>query len=422
MEPRNTLRGGSNVWSHTISRISAYVGDGGLVCPLIPHRTDAPDVSSDIKVVANPSSITETADLFTSVFVTPVAKYNLAPTTGFVWWFHQHTKVGRTALGDLFHSCSKGQAVTIAAGEGIAFRQPATNLVAFYRRAVHVVVEVGGYAYSVVVPLGSQYLSLVPLVIFNTAGSGLSCKVLSVSEIQDAEGSERTLPSGAVYGTPNVPQLVISVLSEETRYNTDYLLSTPVVGMQSGGAGETELSCYVGSRTPDIEVFDTKLLAMATAGNFPPNTSMSSLKAACEAGAFRAIPMKDQYRRGDTVSSSITLSLMQRGVLWKSRGGVGLCVRPGQSLVVRSMGSEYCDVVVSGTVSVIPSGSYPGVGDVDFGVEYGPNAEYTGTLVQPAESDVESGVQYGAGGTEFTGTATGGGGGNTYSRGRITNA
>lgn len=55
---------------------------------------------------------------------------------------------------------------------------------------------------------------------------------------------------------------------------------------------------------------------------------------------------------------------------------------------------------------------FPGVGDVDSGVTYGPTgADYTGTLEQPAESDVLVGVQYGAGGTEFTGSATGGGGG-----------
>lgn len=55
---------------------------------------------------------------------------------------------------------------------------------------------------------------------------------------------------------------------------------------------------------------------------------------------------------------------------------------------------------------------FPGVGDVDNGVTYGPTgADYTGTLEQPAEADVLTGVQYGAGGTEFTGEYAGGGGG-----------
>jgi hypothetical protein len=34
---------------------------------------------------------------------------------------------------------------------------------------------------------------------------------------------------------------------------------------------------------------------------------------------------------------------------------------------------------------------------------------------------VKLGVQYGAGGTEFTGTYAGGGGGNTYSKSRVVN-
>lgn len=63
---------------------------------------------------------------------------------------------------------------------------------------------------------------------------------------------------------------------------------------------------------------------------------------------------------------------------------------------------------------------YPGVGDVDQGVTFGPTgADYTGTLEQPAESDVLTGVSYGAGGTEFTGTASGGAGG--MSRSRVAN-
>jgi hypothetical protein len=55
-------------------------------------------------------------------------------------------------------------------------------------------------------------------------------------------------------------------------------------------------------------------------------------------------------------------------------------------------------------------GTYPGEGDVDDGVDYGPTGtEYEGTLVQPAEADVKLGVDYGADGTEFEGTYDAGG-------------
>lgn len=68
-----------------------------------------------------------------------------------------------------------------------------------------------------------------------------------------------------------------------------------------------------------------------------------------------------------------------------------------------------CDGVTPGT------GVFPAIGDVDSGVDYGPTGtEYTGNLQQPAEADVKTGVTYGAGGTEFTGSYGGSGVGTAY--------
>ena len=50
---------------------------------------------------------------------------------------------------------------------------------------------------------------------------------------------------------------------------------------------------------------------------------------------------------------------------------------------------------------------YPSEDDVRLGVTFD---AFTGNLELPAEADVLAGVDYGANGTEFTGTATGGGG------------
>jgi hypothetical protein len=57
-------------------------------------------------------------------------------------------------------------------------------------------------------------------------------------------------------------------------------------------------------------------------------------------------------------------------------------------------------------------GTYPAVADVDSTAPtYGTTGtEYQGTLLQPAVTNVKTGVQYGGGGTEFTGTYSGGGG------------
>lgn len=46
---------------------------------------------------------------------------------------------------------------------------------------------------------------------------------------------------------------------------------------------------------------------------------------------------------------------------------------------------------------------YPAVGDVEYNVAFR-SSLLTGTFVVPAQPDVELNVQYGAGGTEFTGS------------------
>jgi hypothetical protein len=68
----------------------------------------------------------------------------------------------------------------------------------------------------------------------------------------------------------------------------------------------------------------------------------------------------------------------------------------------------------TGTVVVGGGVGYPAVGDVQLSVVYGASNEFIGTLALPTEAQVQSGVGYGAGGTEFTGTLTTGGGGDQW--------
>lgn len=63
---------------------------------------------------------------------------------------------------------------------------------------------------------------------------------------------------------------------------------------------------------------------------------------------------------------------------------------------------------VRSVVAPSASGTIPGVGDVRLGVAVGKGL--AGTLALPAEAQVGSGVTFGAGGTEFTGTLAAGGG------------
>jgi hypothetical protein len=65
----------------------------------------------------------------------------------------------------------------------------------------------------------------------------------------------------------------------------------------------------------------------------------------------------------------------------------------------------------TGTVLIGAGVGYPAVGNVRLSVVYGESNEFIGTLALPTVGQVESGVGYGASGTEFTGTLVVGGGG-----------
>jgi hypothetical protein len=75
---------------------------------------------------------------------------------------------------------------------------------------------------------------------------------------------------------------------------------------------------------------------------------------------------------------------------------------------LRGAASTFHNYDIEATILYYPpptgSGTFPPVGDVDFGVVYGPNGnDFTGTLVQPSQNNVRVSISYGAGGTEFTG-------------------
>lgn len=95
----------------------------------------------------------------------------------------------------------------------------------------------------------------------------------------------------------------------------------------------------------------------------------------------------------------------------------GMSFYPGQSFGLGVLpwgddGDLWQLLAYGSDAALAAGGTYPPVGDVQTGTSFGPTgADYTGTLVVPAEADVRSGTGYGAGGTEFTGSLVGGGGG-----------
>ena len=82
-------------------------------------------------------------------------------------------------------------------------------------------------------------------------------------------------------------------------------------------------------------------------------------------------------------------------------GTLGTLVVPAASSVL--VGTSFDN----GTAGLV---TLPAIGKVRQGYTYGPSLGLTGTDVSPAQSTVETGTGYGAGGTEFTGSFAGSGG------------
>ena len=106
----------------------------------------------------------------------------------------------------------------------------------------------------------------------------------------------------------------------------------------------------------------------------------------------------------------------------------GMDFYPGESIghgftaLMNDTNGEVTSCIWTDETSLTAGAVYPIEDNVEVGVTYGPTgSDYTGTVTLPAVGDVRSGTTYGADGTEFTGTLSAGGGGNTYSRGRVVN-
>ena len=411
------------------ARISAYDVGAGVQVDFAPLQSDSANINSSIKIIVNPSYITISGLFCNTPNGDGILTFNTTSGLSSLlipWAPTMSGRLGGTTFGDMVRACRKGQPLTLAQGEGVAFYATSADSLSTNRRVFQVTVSVSGETYTALVNAGSPAMTNVVFCLFNSAGSGLSCQVLDVSELPGQYGAGRNLHTSPTYGQPGIPQLTITRLPKTATY--DYSgkghVTFPVVAANSGGAGTSELVVFAGNalRVNTIMVFGETLRFMEEAGIDPVSSNAAYMRAFGQTDTFRSFSPKTQYFRGDTVSSGVTFDLMKRGLLWESKK-VGLCLLPGEGLMVRSLGSERYDCVIAGEISVIQAASFPAVGDVDQGVQYGPTgADYTGTLEQPAEADVESGVSYGAGGTEFTGTYVGGGGGNTYSRGRVVNS
>jgi hypothetical protein len=113
-----------------------------------------------------------------------------------------------------------------------------------------------------------------------------------------------------------------------------------------------------------------------------------------QSGAYTALAM----------ANGGTFAIVAAGGTINTTGNGGVSV----ASVVNQTTTSYA-VILGGTAgqkAIITGPTIPAAGDVDsMAADYGyAGALIDPTLVVPAEADVETGVQYGAGGTEFTGT------------------
>ena len=190
---------------------------------------------------------------------------------------------------------------------------------------------------------------------------------------------------------------------------------------------------------PGVQVLDGAFLSKLIGERFNVQgldwytTQASSIANQQRLGVLRRWPLfvpevnaTVQQPLGAWIERSLNTGIRGRGVTPVTlRPGYGLAVLAGSEGAIAGDAAQWYVVEMQYTYHDVDAsgggGVFPAVGDVDSGVIYGPTSNLTGTLVQPVVGDVRLGTSYGAGGTEFTGTLAGGGGGDGMSRARVVN-
>ena len=408
-----------------IRLVSAY--SGGTSIPLAPARSDSPNLSGAVSVIAIPDSITSTTLLRNAV----ILDYNTTSIQNPFWSFAKFGTGGACAFNInsedvgawLFSGKSVVQDITLAPGQGIAISATNNTQVDIMKRfTLSVAVDVDGNSYSSVFDIPSRYgIGSCGAVVFNEVGSGKTVKIKNiVSSIVPADD----IPTGrtTAFGTRMLSSFAV----------VKYKIHNPPSGrgeitFKAMRSGSPSLSSKV--LTVKGSVVGNWMMEVPT--NAPVRISQGVEDFAYVSSAAHRAWLSTAFRvlRPRLFGQSITGgSFPFRGrhqnLLGKSANAIRLA--KGEGLALLCTGNCPTDLHFMGSIRYISANetaAYPAVGDVDQGVQYGPTGtDYTGTLVQPAVGDVKTGVQYGAGGTEFTGTYVGGGGGNTYSRGRVVNS
>lgn len=352
-----------------VQRITALTGGETLV----PTKLDSNNAAlpSQVSVVKYPAATTLTGSplfrvaLFPTLNMTRVLSM-MASASG------SHHRLGPGQLLSFSDATTvQMQKITLREGEGIVLGMNGGNnaLPIEYDAALWIRNQSSGACYQVRERVFTSELGL--LAVHNGAGSGVILEVFNI-ELYEA--------------------------------GTDDMASFTVEGID-GAEGD----------------------AATTVAHDSTNTLPSSVRcirnahvksAGFNEGVKIAIPQRRRVAMITTQHNAVATPPLSiwKNQLWNAKEGYEMVLREGKGIGIfkrTTGGVGRFDISITFTVDgALGSAVFPGVGDVDLGITYGPNGtDSTGTLLQPAEADVELGVSYGAGGTEFTGELVGGGGG-----------
>ena len=409
-----------------IDRVTAY--SGGNNVDFSSARSDSASLAGKATIAVQPATTTTPTRIRRYCQTNPTFDINSVPTLPyFAAWMNNFRHVSAQDGQGVLIGRGRGAAASIALaeGQGLAFSQESIDgtvqnkTTARMRFSVTVLVSGNCYVANFTVP--SAHLTQKAFVIFNEVGSGITLTVLEVSVHFCSPGTYQNSGNTA-YGARHRPAMsLLRVDYKDPPSGKDSITMIPAKSSAVSLSGK--LVAIKGNELGDYLIRNEQVhYALRTASGLEvPNYSSAGNYGAIErCGTFRvytdrAIP--------ESTGASFKVSPLIVPIINVKKAPIIL--RPGEAVALMCMGARATDFLLSGTITYTPAAEvYPAVGDVDSGVQYGPTGtDYTGTLVQPAEADVESGVSYGAGGTEFTGTlVVGGGGGNTYSRGRVVNS
>jgi hypothetical protein len=352
--------------------ISALVGGNAVT----PTKLDSNNASlpSQVSIVSRPSSITTSNQALQRILAAPAQNILRAG---------QMLSTNNTMADKLPSSrhlwrdtvTSQVQKITLREGQGLSFNPTSWNYNAQYEVCFWVRVVATGACYLAQKVVGINELS--PLAILNGSGSGV---VLEIFNVQFLEVGEDTIPLITYEMIDGVDTQQVYETLTPVAFDSSNSLSSSII-IQKNASVNTE-GKNAGA-----------LIAVAQKSRIVGQTSLI--------GAGIGINLANAYKRGNALFKANQSELE---IVLREGKGLGVFIRNGGLISNYEIAVTFLEEDSGGATC-----NYPVEGDVESGVGYGAGGtEYTGTFVVPTEAQVEDGVGFGEDGTEFLGELTGG--------------